>query len=451
MNCKAILTTAAAGAVLSVFSAVPAPEVSVSGMSQDSKGVATISYNLSAADAVVTLDIETNATGNVWASIGGAAVSSAQGDVWKKVEIGTHTIKWDGASCWADHKIPANGVRAVVTAWALDNTPDYMVVDLTSTGGAGTEKYYPSADFLPGGLLDNDDYRTTSLVMRKIMAKGVEWTMGSTTMESSWNRTTAENTHKVTLTNNYYIGVFEITQGQWSQIATNSGVLAACYFKDTKKPVDAASYNECRNTFSTSTTHDKSNLVAANADYNWPNPPNPSSFIGLLRSKTGIGDFDLPSEAEWEFACRAGNGDGRLGDGSALTTDNLYKLGRCSNNVSSRPDLPQSGSAPVGSYAPNSWGLYDMHGNVTEWCLDWYQTTITDFDGRVNIDPEDASKTRSSATGSVRVRRGGVYSMNYKYCRSASRTCEGSSYNGTNPANRWTGQGLRVVCRAGLK
>ena len=86
MNCKAILTTAAAGAVLSVFSAVPAPEVSVSGMSQDSKGVATISYTLSAADAVVTLDIETNATGNVWASIGGAAVSSAQGDVWKKAQ-----------------------------------------------------------------------------------------------------------------------------------------------------------------------------------------------------------------------------------------------------------------------------------------------------------------------------------------------------------------------------
>ena len=92
-----------------------------------------------------------------------------------------------------------------------------------------------------------------------------------------------------------------------------------------------------------------------------------------------------------------------------------------------------------------------MHGNVTEWCLDWYQTTITDFDGRVNIDPEDASKTLSGATGSVRVRRSGVHSMNYKYCRSASRTCEGSSYNGTNPANRWTGQGLRVVCRAGLK
>ena len=458
MKCKAILTTAAAGAVLSVFSAVPVPEVSVFGMSQDSTGVATINYTLSAADAVVTLDIQTNATGGVWASIGGAAVSSADGDVWKKVEQGSRTITWDGATNWADGKIPSSGIRAVVTAWSLDNTPDYMVVDLSESAQPNTQKYYPSVDFLPGSELgqtgaitNNTAYRKSKLVMRKIMAKDVEWTMGSTALET--NRTAArEATHQVMLESNYYIGVFPVTQTQWGLIQTSRA--APSYFDNADdramRPVEQVCYNEIRNA---------GNSQTANTDYDWPADPNPSSFLGLLRTKTGI-DFDLPSEAQWEFAARAGNGDTKWSDGSgilnnAYTDANLDLLGRYGQNGGMIPngtayDAPAhscgatNGTAIVGSYAPNDWGLYDVHGNVWEWCLDWYADDITAHGGKVNIDPATPENTRSGAPGGYRVIRGGSYNYGASLSRPAYR-------NSANPIHRYSVYGFRLLCYAGLR
>lgn len=462
MNCKAILTTAAAGAVLSAFSAVPAPEVSVSGMSQGSQGVATISYVLSAADAVVTLDIETNATGNVWASIGGAAVSLASGDVWKKVGIGSHTIKWDGASCWTDHKIPSRGIRAVVTAWALDNTPDYMAVDISSAAQPDTQTYYPSADFVPGGV-SSSLYKTTKLLMRKIMAKDVKWTMGSTTLETQ-RTADREATHQVTLTNNYYIGVYEITQSQWSQVATNS--TASAYFTTDRsmRPMERVCYNEIR-------LKANSNAAATSdeiTNFSWPKPPCSASFLGLLRSKTGI-DFDLPSDAQWEFAARAGNGDTKWGNGSAVLNSNpdtnlnlLCRYGRNGGKVNKNGTYSdpaadcgaENGTAIVGSYAPNAWGLYDMHGNVWEWCLDWYQADIATakdtfnelYGGRVNINPSTPANCLSGTTPPTgnRVIRGGHWSATPANCRPAARDTN-------TPTGRNNTGGFRVLCTAGMR
>ena len=129
------------------------------------------------------------------------------------------------------------------------------------------------------------------------------------------------------------------------------------------------------------------NTTTANASYNWPADPNPLSFLGLLRLKTNI-DFDLPSEAQWEFAARAGNGVGYWNDGSVILNTNpdanLKVLGRYQYNggkVRSGTSYVDpattcgvtNGTAIVGSYAPNTWGLYDTAGNVWEWCLDWYE------------------------------------------------------------------------------
>ena len=199
--------------------------------------------------------------------------------------------------------------------------------------------------------------------------------------------------------------------------------------------------------------------AAANTAYNWPADPNPSSFLGKLRTKTGL-DFDLPAEAQWEFAARAGNGDTKWGDGSGiLNTDkdaNLDLLGRNERNGgkvvsgSSYANPAQScgamnGTAIVGSYAPNSWGIYDMHGNQYEYCLDWYEADISSLNGAVNIDPENPLKTRAGqVNGSTRVRRGGAYHTVATACRSATR-------NSFNPANADGTWGFRVVCRAGLK
>lgn len=184
------------------------PEVASVTMQQLSHRKVNIEYELTSAPAVITLDIQTNDAQNVWTSIGGAHIQRIKGDCWKKVDVGSHTIRWDLSADWPGHKVADGGVRAVVKAWALDNPPDYMVVDISSGTRPNTQKYYPSEDFLPGGLLANADYRTTSLVLRKIMAKDVEWTMGST----NWGNT--EKTHKVTMDENYYIGVFPITQRQ---------------------------------------------------------------------------------------------------------------------------------------------------------------------------------------------------------------------------------------------
>ena len=445
------------------------PEVSNVVMEQASFGrQVTITYELSNAPngAVVTLDVETNATGGAWASIGGKAVCNARGAVWRKVtsadadSSGKYTITWRPDLSWEGHKVElANGgARAVVTAWALDNTPNYMVVDISATGGADKQTYYPAADFLPGGV-SNGLYKTTTLLMRKIMAKDVTWTMGSTTLETQNRQAAREATHQVTLTNNYYIGVYEVTQSQWSQIATNSSAAANFTAEQFMRPMEKLSYNEIRNTHSTSASASSVSecTIAAN--------PSSDSFLGLLRTKTGI-DFDVPGEAQWEFAARAGNGVGYWNDGSPILSANpdanLNLLGRYLNNPSSNSSTDPAttitpddgGTAVVGSYAPNAWGLYDMHGNVWEWCLDWYQENIAtakdasgnDYGGRVNIDPSNAANYLSgaSASGGARVKRGGSWNLAAGYSRPAYRISSTPSYRGN-------GDGFRLLCSAGLR
>ena len=454
MNAKSVLAGAAAGAAFSLFSATPV--VSNVGMEQNTKGVATITYLLSSADAVVTLDIQTNATGGAWASIGGVAVSSATGDVLQKVEQGPGKITWDGATNWADGKIPSNGIRAVVTAWSLDNTPDYMVVDISAGAQPNTQRYYPAADFVPGGV-SSVLYKTTTLLMRKIMAKDVTWTMGSTSAETQ-RMAAREGTHQVTLTNNYYIGVYPITYSQWGVVATNSTAAGYYTTEPAMRPRDCVCYNEIRLKANSNTAA----TAAEIANYSWPRDPHPSSFLGLLRLKTGIATFDLPSEAQWEFAARAGNGVGYWGDGSAIknaeTDENLELLGRYKNNggqTAAPTSEVTSGTAIVGTYLPNNWGVYDMQGNVHEWCLDWYEEGLDqlkdangeNYGGRVDIDPSNPANYLSGEavpSDRDRVIRGGSRADTADKCRPAFR----GSYR---PDLRFSTGGFRVVCTAGLK
>ena len=406
----------------------------------------TVKYDLDET-AVVTMDVLTNGV-----SIGGANIQSVTGDCFKKVATGNnHVVTWDPYLSWPDQKFGAGVVSVRMTAWALDNTPDYMVVDVSSAAQPDTQKYYPSVEFLPGGILSNTTYRTTKLVMRKIMAKDVEWTMGSTTLETQRNAT-REATHQVTLTNNYYIGVFPVTQSQWDLIQPSR--LAPSYFNNTTdramRPVEQVCYNEIRNSADDS----------ADSTYNWPHDPNPSSFLGKLCTKTGL-DFDLPSEAQREFAARAGNGDTKWGDGSGIlnsdTDAKLDKLGRYQRNGgqvmngTSYANPAQScgatnGTAIVGSYAPNAYGLYDMHGNIWEWCLDWYADDITEIGGKVNIDPTTPPNTLSGnpVSGANRVFRSGSWSDAAAACRPAYR-------NGIPPTLRYYTCGFRLVCTAGLQ
>ena len=440
--------------LLAATSAFAVPQVSSVLMNQSSSSrQVTITYSLATEPAVVTLDVQTNATPNAavddpgWASIGGEALWNAQGDVWKKVETGSRTITWRPDKSWPDNVVPDGCARAVVTAWATNDTPMYMVVDISQGALPNTQRFYPSAEFVPGGVT-SDLYKTTTLLMRKINAANVTWTMGATLMAEG----SSVDTHQVTLPDDYYIAVYETTQSQWYEVKSAYTEVNPLFQIDRAiRPLEMVSYNEIRN----------SNGNEVKSAYNWPNPPYSASFLGLLNSRTGMA-FDLPSEAQWEFAARAGHGSGYWGDGSAVTdSDNLARLGRFAGNnpggTSTSTSLApeQGGTAKVGSYAPNDWGLYDMHGNVWEWCLDWYQDNATvatgtaydgqPYGGRVNINPTDPSSplSGSPAGAGARVYRGGSYRHVSGSCRPAYRDW-GVHYTQYNCI------GFRVVCPVGI-
>ena len=120
----------------------------------------TVRYDLDEA-AVVTMDVLTNGV-----SIGGANIQAVTGDCFKKVAAGNnHVVEWNPWLSWPDHKFGAGVVSVRMTAWALDNTPDYMVVDISAAAQPNTQMYYPSVDYLPGGILSNQNYRTTPLAI----------------------------------------------------------------------------------------------------------------------------------------------------------------------------------------------------------------------------------------------------------------------------------------------
>ena len=212
--------------------------------------------------------------------------------------------------------------------------------------------------------------------------------------------------YEVTLTKPFYCGVFEVTQKQYELVTGKN----PSEFKGDMRPVEKVSYDMIR---------------GKNAGAKWPasSAVDSSSFIGKIRERTGIEGFDLPAEAQWEYACRAGT-TGKYNNGGDTEAD-LKKLGRFVLNQAGRagkePDASFTKHEPdgkggcserhtvVGSYLPNAWGLYDMHGNVWEWCLEW---------------PGDLSSGMTepvgSSSGSSRVDRGGSWYNGAGGCTSSS-------------------------------
>jgi len=142
--------------------------------------------------------------------------------------------------------------------------------------------------------------------------------------------------------------------------------------------------------------------------------------------------FRLPTEAEWEYACRAGTTT-PFNTGANLTTDQANYDGNYPyQNYPKGKYLGKT--TPVGSYPPNGWGLYDLHGNVWEWCLDWYGEKYYDECKRQGI----VDNPPGPATGSYRVLRGGSWLNDARYCRSADR-------NYISPDDRYGLIGFRLV------
>ena len=429
MNSGKIVGVLAALSLAATARAV-VPEVGDVSMTQAENRDVTISYTLSA-PGVVTLDIVTNSPSG-WISIGSSNVLNVTGDVWTRVGAGAHEISWKPARVWNGNsvKLEQGGVKAVVTAWALDDPPDYMVVDVRAGDARDAVRFYPSAAFLPGGLLANEDYRLSKIVMRRIDAVNVPWTMGSNFEPG--RAAASEAAHTVTLAHNYYIGVFELTQGQFVEI---TGIDDMSGYRNREHarllPLNTVSYNKMRCAPCTK------NGADAYIDGGWPRSPHEGSFLGLLRARTGVA-FDLPTEAEWEFACRAGTCEGQWNNGSVKSDATLP--GEWLNGKASSEAAP----LPCGSYEPNRWGLYDMHGNIYELCHDWHQNDITALGGAANVDPANPLNMLDGTPGSARVRRGGA-------CHCAANACSASirnvSYNPAASDSKW---GYRLVCPVGI-
>ena len=294
---------------------------------------------------------------------------------------------------------------------------DYLIVDLAEGPSANNYPVSYTNEPPEGGW--TDEHKTTMLVLRRI--PGGTYTMGSPTNELG--RTTNEPQHAVKLTKDLYVGVFEVTQRQWYQVmGVWTGYFTNAIYREIR-PVEQVNYNDIRGTV---------------AGTNWPadGDVDTNSFMGLLRSKTGQA-YDLPTEAQWERACRAGTTNA-LNSGKDLTTisncPNMDVVGRYWYNGGSKYSANGDvsvGSAKVGSYQPNAWGLYDMHGNVWEWCLDWYESA-----------PAGALDSLGPASGSARVVLGGGWSPCSRYSRSAYR-------GHFNPAYRNAGYGFRVSLSSG--
>ena len=325
---------------------------------------------------------------------------------------GPYHIAWDSANDWPEGHSSEFTVTATVEV--KETTPLYLVVDLNT--GAVT----PSTT---GPDLSDDTCRTTELWLRRI-PKGT-FTMGSPEGEVGREPGSSKETqHQVTLTEDFYIGVFEITQKQYSLIYGSN----PSYYKGDTRPVESVSYDTIRGTGSTTGA-------------GWPtygHAVDSGSFLGKLRAKTGK-TFDLPTEAQWEYACRAGTNTA-LNTGKNLTSEEqdsaVNEAGRYKYNQNDGKGGYSSNHTMVGSYLPNAWGLYDMHGNISEWCLDWHKSEL----GNSTVtDPQGDS------SGSSRVVRGGDWnSYGARNCRSAYRngslTPSGNGYYSDNGDH-----GFRVV------
>lgn len=311
---------------------------------------------------------------------------------------GRHRITWNAN---------ADGVRtrtnkAEFLLEIAHYAEEYMVIDVSDGPSASV---YPTTfvNHPPEGGFNVSDYKGNKIVLRRI--RPGSYVAGSP-YDEAMRRTSddREVQHRVTISKPFYIGIFEVTQLQYKNVMDKTPSLISGNFN----PVERVSYQSIRGG-------------------NWPNSVEPAanSFVKRLsmrckswnakteRYDVPVEGFDLPTEYQWEYACRAGT-VGAYGTTNeyANTQDGLIgqmnRLGRYKDNSGNK-------HAAVGTYEPNPWGLYDMHGNVWERCRDWYQLDVRSL--KQYVDPQGPD----SAVDSKRTVRGASYGDSYDNCRSASR------------------------------
>ncbi|MBM3830831.1 MAG: formylglycine-generating enzyme family protein [Verrucomicrobia bacterium] len=289
----------------------------------------------------------------------------------------------------------------------------------------------------------------------KVKAKGQTFRIGSSKQEqeavlakyfagnkSAQGKLDLENEHTVTLTDDYYMGQFEITRGQFRRFVEATGYQTIPELTDGGKGWDAQ----------------EQKFVGADKRFSWRDTgldfqtddypvvnvaiDDARKFCEWLQrrcdGRVKIREVRLPGEAEWEFACRAGsqtrfhfgNDDDRLIEFANVADAAARDRKLASVTLPGRDGYPFS--APVGRFKPNSFGLYDMHGNVWEFCEDFY--------GKYSALPKERNALQTVRQGEIRpVMRGGAWHLTGADCRSANRFIVGST-------GRYATGGFRVLC-----
>ncbi|MDR3234906.1 MAG: formylglycine-generating enzyme family protein, partial [Planctomycetaceae bacterium] len=240
------------------------------------------------------------------------------------------------------------------------------------------------------GLVNKSSDKKPAGELLEVTIEDVKWrfrycpagtfTMGSPLSEA--NRDNNEQLHPVTLSQGFYLAETEVTQEQWEAITGNN----PSHFKGAKRPVERVNWNVCR------------------------------EFVGKLNA-LGVASkgyrFALPTESQWEYACRSGSTTAYcFGEPTTTLSDYAWY------NENSKGTTHE-----VGTKKANAWNLYDMHGNVWEWCSDWYGNYLSATASTAELtDPLGAS------SGSNRVLRGGSWSYDAEVCRSASRRNSAPDY-----------------------
>ena len=410
---KSLVAVASALAAVSAWSAVEVAD-GIEVTRDDATGVVSVSYSLTAtageAAGIVTADL-IDPNGAVIAG----ALGNATGDVFRRVTVGTaHAFSWkpDAAA-----KGLSTGCSFRLTAWNLSSPPDYMAIDLTGTKDV---TYYENAAQVPGGV-KVQAYFLSKLLMRKIPAAQVKWHQGKAS-PAEWSGEQIQRW--TTLTEDFYIGVYELTRGQHWFVDSAQSYIRSSTLRKTDvaflMPAQGMNFNEF---------------------YGDGTEPDSTKWLGKAFEKTGV-RLNLPTEAQWEYACRAGSSGTRYGTLAdiAVYQDNAPKnaSGKC---------IPAHG----GTKLPNNWGLYDMIGNMFEYVKDW-------MNPEAHVDSSDATNptgpaeyinfdTRSEELGH-KTQRGSAGKMWRGGCYEYGNTFTTATYPyawgkwGTSNAM----QGFRLIC-----
>ena len=288
----------------------------------------------------------------------------------------------------ADGTVNVSDVTALVNQIIGSGSYSAQACDVNGDGEVNVSDVTALVNLIINGGGESEDSNQTFTVngvsFDMIAVEGGTFTMGATAEQASDAYSDEKPTHQVTLSS-YYIGKTEVTQELWQAVMGSN----PSKFSGTNLPVEKVSWEDCQ------------------------------SFVIKLNELTGK-NFRLPTEAEWEYAARGGN------------KSNGFKFSG-GNNIAEVAWYSENGnkiSHPVATKAPNELGIYDMSGNVWEWCSDWYSSSYYSSSSQNN--------PTGPASGSYRVFRGGDWNYKARYCRVSFR-------NYSSPTKRFNYLGLRLA------